>query len=117
MVKPCPRGRPACCKADASCGSPFRYLLHGALPPAHMALSLVLCLMPKISVITPCYNAQAYIQRTIESVIAQSFTDWEMVIIDDGSRDQTAEHVGRMAEKDPRIRIIRQENGGVCRAR
>jgi glycosyltransferase involved in cell wall biosynthesis len=73
--------------------------------------------MPKISVITPCYNAQAYIARTVESVLAQSFVNWEMVIVDDGSTDDTAQIAARFISSDSRIKLIRQENGGVCRAR
>lgn len=73
--------------------------------------------MAKISIITPCFNAEKFIGRTIESVLAQTFADWEMIVIDDGSTDSTADIAGRFAAIDPRVRLVRHENGGVCRAR
>src|SRR5579884_832023 len=73
--------------------------------------------MPKVTIITPCYNARDYIERTIQSVRAQTCGDWEYVIVDDGSSDHTREIVAAYADADPRIRLIRQPNGGVCQAR
>lgn len=73
--------------------------------------------MPKISIITPCYNGAAFLERTIGSVLAQTLADWEMVIVDDGSSDETTQIADRFAERDERIRILTQPNGGVCRAR
>ena len=46
---------------------------------------------PIVTIITPCYNASKYISDTIDSVINQTFTDWELIIIDDGSKDKTYE--------------------------
>ena len=46
--------------------------------------------MPKVSIITPCYDCDRYIGRTIESVRAQTFTDWEHIVVDDGSKDNSA---------------------------
>lgn len=70
---------------------------------------------PKVSVITPAYKAARYIGQAIESVQAQTLTDWEMIIVDDASPDETAEVVKRYLD-DPRIRLIRSErnrgNGG-----
>lgn len=71
----------------------------------------------KVSVITPAYNASRLIRETIESVIAQTYTDWEMIIVDDGSKDNTAEIVRSYAEKDSRIILIQQQNGGSSSAR
>ena len=71
----------------------------------------------KISIITPCYNASLYIPRTIQSVQNQTITDWEMIIIDDGSTDNSAEIVKNLAKEDPRIRLFQQENGGSASAR
>ena len=71
----------------------------------------------KVSVITPCYNAARYIGRTVASVQAQTLSDWEMIIIDDGSTDNSAGLVASLAEQDPRIRLVRKENGGSASAR
>jgi teichuronic acid biosynthesis glycosyltransferase TuaG len=60
---------------------------------------------PVVSVITPAYNAGLYIGEAIASVQAQSFVDWEMIIADDGSTDQTVKIVREFADHDPRIRI------------
>lgn len=70
---------------------------------------------PIISVIVPLYNKQKCINQTIDSVLSQSFSDFELLIIDDGSTDDSLLVVERI--KDARIRIIRQKNGGVSCAR
>lgn len=70
-----------------------------------------------ISIITPCYNQAPYIAETIESVIAQSFSEWELVIIDDGSTDNSAEIVKKYIEIDSRIHYFYQENAGPSAAR
>ncbi|WP_040978307.1 glycosyltransferase family 2 protein [Oceanobacillus jeddahense] len=68
---------------------------------------------PIISVITPTYNSERFIAETIESVQAQSFSEWEMIIVDDCSTDQTAEIVKSYAEKDDRIHLtVLDENQG-----
>lgn len=69
----------------------------------------------QVSVMMPAYNAEAYIGDAIESVLAQEFADWELIIVNDGSTDQTASVVRRYA--DPRIRVINQPNGGEAAAR
>lgn len=72
----------------------------------------------KVSVVTPSYNSERYIARTIESVQAQTYTDWEMVIVDDCSTDSTRQIVQSYADKDPRIRLLTQkENAGAAMAR
>lgn len=74
--------------------------------------------MPKVSVIMPMYNAQAYISAAIESVLSQTFTDWEMLIVDDCSRDNSSTIVERYASQDRRITLLRlQTNQGVAAAR
>src|SRR4051812_33422066 len=73
--------------------------------------------MPRISVVTPCYNAFAFIGRTIVSVFDQSYRDWEHIVVDDGSRDESAASVARLLPGEPRLRLIRQDNGGCARAR
>lgn len=73
--------------------------------------------MTKISIITPCYNQEKYIAKTIDSVIASTFTDWDYVIVDDGSTDKSAEIILAYAKKEPRLQLIKQPNYGVCHGR
>jgi GT2 family glycosyltransferase len=70
--------------------------------------------MPLISIVMPTYNRADTIQRAIASIRAQSWSDWELIVVDDGSTDDTAL---RLAGLDPRIRLLRQENQGVTAAR
>lgn len=71
-----------------------------------------------VSIITPAYNAAAYIAETIESVLAQTYTNWEMLIVNDCSKDNTAEIVESYAKKDKRIKLINlKQNSGVAAAR
>jgi len=67
---------------------------------------------PRFSVTIPAYNAQDTLAETVESVRAQTFKDWELVIVDDGSTDSTRELAESLAREDPRIRVISQENRG-----
>ncbi len=71
--------------------------------------------MPLISVIMPVYHVEAYIQSSVESVLSQSFQDFELLVIDDGGSDQSMAYFTPL--KDPRIRIIHQENRGLAGAR
>jgi teichuronic acid biosynthesis glycosyltransferase TuaG len=74
--------------------------------------------MPLVSIITPSWNVAPLIGETIASVQAQTFRDWELLIADDCSTDQTAAIVESMAASDPRIKLIRQpRNGGPALAR
>ena len=73
--------------------------------------------MPRLSVITPCYNGEEFLGRTIESVIAQSLGDWEMIVVDDGSSDRSAEVAESYGRRDPRVRCVRQSNQYLSRAR
>lgn len=70
-----------------------------------------------VSIITPCYNGAKYISETIESVINQTYSNWEMFVIDDGSKDNSSEIIENYVKKDDRIRLIRQENKGCAAAR
>ena len=70
-----------------------------------------------VSVITPCYNGAKYLSETIESVINQTYENWEMIIVDDGSKDDSAEIAAGYSQKDPRIKLICQSNAGSAAAR
>ena len=72
---------------------------------------------PLVSVIIPAYNAAAFVERTLASLQAQSFADFEAIVVDDGSTDDTAEVVHCAVAADPRFRLIQQANGGVAAAR
>jgi teichuronic acid biosynthesis glycosyltransferase TuaG len=72
----------------------------------------------KVSIITPCYNAERYIAETIESVIAQTYTNWELLITDDCSTDNSRDIIKWYTEKDNRIKLFcLEENSGVANAR
>ena len=64
---------------------------------------------PKVSIVMAAYNEELYIGRALESILAQTFTDWELIVIDDGSTDATAEVLRGYAEKDMRIRFFSNE--------
>lgn len=70
-----------------------------------------------VSIITPCYNGSKHIKETIESVIAQSYQDWEMIIVDDGSEDDSAKIINSYVIKDKRIVLVKQSNAGSAVAR
>ena len=70
-----------------------------------------------ISVLVPVYNTNQYLPRCIDSILGQSFTDFELLLIDDGSTDGSAKICDAYAEKDSRIRVLHKENGGVSSAR
>ncbi|MBR2888823.1 MAG: glycosyltransferase family 2 protein [Oscillospiraceae bacterium] len=73
--------------------------------------------MPKISVIVPVYKVEPYLHRCVDSVLNQTFTDFELILVDDGSPDNCGAICDEYAEKDPRVRVIHKENGGVSSAR
>lgn len=66
--------------------------------------------MPKVSVVVPSYNRGEYISETIESILAQTFTDFELIFIDDGSTDDSAAIVQAFIDKDPRVKYFKQKN-------
>lgn len=72
---------------------------------------------PKISVIVPVYNVEKYLRRCIDSILGQTFTDFELLLIDDGSTDNSGKICDEYAEKDNRIRVFHKENGGVSSTR
>ena len=71
----------------------------------------------KVSVIIPCYNQALFLPKAIASLQAQTLEDWECIIVDDGSMDNTAEVASNIALKDTRIRLIQKINGGSASAR
>ncbi|MGQ4649262.1 glycosyltransferase [Lyngbya aestuarii] len=73
--------------------------------------------IPLVSVIIPAYNAAQFLAEAIESVISQTFTDWELLVIDDGSTDSTASLVQRYSQQDYRVRLFSQVNQGVSYTR
>ncbi|MCR5039689.1 MAG: glycosyltransferase family 2 protein [Bacteroidales bacterium] len=73
--------------------------------------------MTKLSVIVPVYNTRQYLSRCIDSILNQSFTDFELLLIDDGSTDGSGGVCDAYAEKDGRVRVFHKENGGVSSAR
>ena len=73
--------------------------------------------MPKLSVIVPVYNTEKYLRECIDSILAQTFTDFELILVDDGSTDSSGAICDEYAEKDSRIQVIHQQNGGATLAR
>lgn len=72
---------------------------------------------PLISVIIPVYKAERFLYRCIDSVIYQTYTNWEMILVDDGSPDTSGDICDEYAKKDERIRVIHQKNQGASGAR
>ena len=70
-----------------------------------------------ISVIIPVYNTKQYLESCLDSILSQTYTDLEVLFIDDGSTDGSAQLLDAFAARDSRIRVIHQQNGGVCAAR
>lgn len=73
--------------------------------------------MAEISIIVPVYQVEKYISQCIESILAQTFTDFELILVDDGSKDNSGKICDEYAEKDKRIRVLHKENGGLSDAR
>ncbi len=73
--------------------------------------------MPTISVIVPVYNVEKYIHRCIDSILGQTFTDFELILVDDGSPDSCGTICDEYATKDSRVVVIHQKNGGLSAAR
>ena len=72
---------------------------------------------PCISVIVPMYNAQATLPRAVGAILSQTMPDFELLLVDDGSTDGTVALADRFAARDARVRVLRQQNAGICAAR
>ena len=73
--------------------------------------------IPKISIIVPVYKVEKYLSRCIKSILRQTFTDFELILVDDGSPDKCPQMCDDWGKKDKRIRVIHKENGGLSSAR
>jgi glycosyltransferase involved in cell wall biosynthesis len=73
--------------------------------------------MPSVGVIMPTHGLNRYLAPAVESVLAQTFTDWTLVVVCDGAANETAELAESFASRDPRIRVLRQRSAGVAAAR
>ena len=73
--------------------------------------------MPEVSIIVPVYKVEPYLHRCVDSILAQTFSDFELILVDDGSPDNCPAICDEYAEKDDRIHVIHQENGGLSAAR
>lgn len=70
-----------------------------------------------VSVIVPCYNVEAYLEECVNSILASTFQDYELLLIDDGSTDQTGAICDTLAERSDKIKVFHTKNGGLCAAR
>lgn len=73
--------------------------------------------MQAVSLISPVYKAEAYLARCLDSIVSQTFTDWELILVDDGSPDSSGTICDEYATRDSRIKVIHKANGGVSAAR
>ncbi|QOR73375.1 glycosyltransferase family 2 protein [Cruoricaptor ignavus] len=74
-------------------------------------------MQPKVSIIVPCYNQEGFIKEALQSVLDQTYQNWECLVTDDGSQDNSAAVIKSFSEKDDRIKYFYQENAGVSAAR
>ena len=72
---------------------------------------------PKVSIIVPVYNAQEYLKRCVDSILSQDYRDFELLLMDDGSKDTSGEICDAYAQQDGRVRVIHKENTGVSDTR
>ena len=72
---------------------------------------------PKISIVVPIYNVENYLPQCLDSIMFQSFQDWECILVDDGSKDGSAKICDEYVQKDNRFSVIHKPNGGVSSAR
>ena len=73
--------------------------------------------MGQVSIIIPIYNIDSYLGRCLDSILAQTFKDWEAILVDDGSKDDCGKICDEYAAIDSRFRVIHKKNGGLTSAR
>lgn len=73
--------------------------------------------MPLFSIIVPVYNVEKYINKCVDSILSQTFEDFELILVDDGSPDNCPAICDNYAEKDSRVKVIHKQNGGASSAR
>ena len=73
--------------------------------------------IPEISLIMPVYNVGPYVEKALESLLAQDFTDWECIVVDDGSTDDSGRICDSFEKRDSRYKVVHSQNGGVSKAR
>lgn len=73
--------------------------------------------MPRVTVVMPVFNAEAYVPMAIRSILNQTFVEWELIVVNDGSSDRTCAIIFEFARQDSRIRVLHQANGGIAKAR
>ena len=73
--------------------------------------------MAEVSIIVPVYQVEQYIRQCVDSILAQTFTDFELILVDDGSKDQSGKICDEYARMDARVKVIHQNNSGVAVAR
>jgi glycosyltransferase involved in cell wall biosynthesis len=74
-------------------------------------------LIPKLSIIVPVYNVEQYLHKCIESILAQTFSDYELILVNDGSKDKSGEICDEYLKKDSRVKVIHKKNNGLASAR
>lgn len=72
---------------------------------------------PLVTIVMPCYQCGGSVEKTVDSIVAQTVTDWELIAVDDGSRDNTGAVLDARAAQEKRLRVIHQQNAGVSAAR
>ena len=72
---------------------------------------------PELSVIVPIFNSELYLEKCVESILNQTFENFEVILVDDGSSDRSLDICRKYEQKDKRVRVISKPNGGLIRAR
>ena len=72
---------------------------------------------PRLSIIVPVYNVEHYLRKSVDSILKQTFADFELILVDDGSPDNSGKICDEYAKKDLRIKVIHKKNGGLSDAR
>ena len=73
--------------------------------------------MAEVSIIVPVYQVENYIRKCVDSILAQTFTDFELILVDDGSKDKSGQICDEYARMDTRVKVIHKENGGAADTR